>query len=303
MAESIPVVTSRHHGPGPAASRRGWQPKAPATPPALEDGRLLEYRHPNELPALAACLIVLAVILGVAVWQEKWEILVGIVAVWLSMVATALQAPTFNSLRGAEVTATQFPTVHAIAEELRQRFQMPTTRVFIVRSYITRAFAFGFRAPYVIVLHSSLHDSLDADELRYVLGQQMGHIKFGHTRMDILLGGDDSSLPPILAWASKLRDVIFGWYHRAQVLTADRAGILACRSVEMAFTTQVKFAVGNAQVREVQVADILEQAAAVSQGVNLAQATLINLFSVTPPLIYRLEEMAAWAGRPQWGES
>jgi hypothetical protein len=51
------------------------------------------------------------------------------------------------------------------------------------------------------------------------------------------------------------------------------------------------------------VADILEQAAAVSQGVNLVQATIINLFSVTPPLIYRLEEMAAWAGRPQWGES
>ena len=49
-------------------------------------------------------------------------------------------------------------------------------------------------------------------------------------------------------------------------------------------------------------AGLRDQAAAVSQGVNLVQATLINLFSVTPPLIYRLEEMAAWAGRPKWGE-
>src|SRR4051794_20716363 len=112
MAESIPTET-----PGqsrdPAASRSGWQPKAPATPPSFEDARLLEYRHPNERPAMAVCLVVLAIILFTTVWQSKWEILVGIVAVWLSMVITAFQAPTFNSLRGAEVTATQFPTIHA----------------------------------------------------------------------------------------------------------------------------------------------------------------------------------------------
>ena len=143
---------------------------------------------------------------------------------------------------------------------------------------------------------SSDHSVADAKQLAENLG-----IEFHNIPIKAIHDEYELTLAPV--FASKLRDVIFGWYHRAQVLTADRAGILACRSMEVAFTTQVKFAVGNAQVREVQVADILEQAAAVSQGVNLVQATLINLFSVTPPLIYRLEEMAAWAGRPQWGES
>src|SRR5687767_8989603 len=82
MAESVPMVTPGPGGAGPAASRSGWQPKAPATPPTFEDGRLLDYRHPHELPALAACLVVLAIILVAAAWQSKWEILLGIVAVW-----------------------------------------------------------------------------------------------------------------------------------------------------------------------------------------------------------------------------
>jgi hypothetical protein len=45
-------------------------------------------------------------------------------------------------------------------------------------------------APYVIILPSALIDIIDLEELRYVLGQALGHICFGHTRMAVLIGGE-----------------------------------------------------------------------------------------------------------------
>jgi 7,8-didemethyl-8-hydroxy-5-deazariboflavin synthase CofG subunit len=122
------------------------------------------------------------------------------------------------------------PDVHVQAPpvELRQRFDAPPINVFVVRSPLPEAHAYGFRAPYVVVLHSALLDSLDADELRYALGRQVGRIRFGHTRVALLLGGGQSTLPSILGWAGWLRDVLFAWYWRMQVVTADRCGVLAC---------------------------------------------------------------------------
>jgi hypothetical protein len=160
-------------GSGPRvrdAAGAGW--KIPTTPPRLEDARLLEYRHPSELPMLCLSLATLAIMLIGAVLFKHKEILLSIVGIWLAMIFTSLQAVTYNLLRGVEVTASQFPTVHQMVEELRQRFQAPPTRVFVVRQFSVETETLGFRAPYTIVLPSLLLDSLENDELRYVLGRR-----------------------------------------------------------------------------------------------------------------------------------
>ena len=153
------------------------------------------------------------------------------------------------------------------------------------------------RPPYVIVLHSALLDSLDADELRYALGRQVGHIRFGHTRVAVLLGGDQSTLPAVLGWAGSLRDLLFAWYRRTQILTADRCGVLACGGTRTAVCAEVKLSVGTAQLDAVRADDLLEQAYALTQGVSRLQASLIRLQATTPPLIPRLKAMLEWAGR------
>jgi Zn-dependent protease with chaperone function len=149
------------------------------------------------------------------------------------------------------------------------------------------------------VLHSALLDSLPADELRYALGQQLGHIQLGHTRAAILLGGDHSTLPAVLGWVAQLRDLLFAWYRRTQVTSADRAGVLACGSVGMAIRAQVKLSVGSAQLSNVQGADILQQASTLRQRPNRIGGFMVRLQSTTPPLIPRLEAMVEWAGMPE----
>jgi Peptidase family M48 len=234
---------------------------------------------------------------AVAVFEKK-EVVLAIIGVWLSMILTSLQAATYNTLRGAEVTPSQFPAIYQIVQELCQRFQMPPTRVFICRKLSVEAEIFALRAPHVIALPSLLLDSLEPGQLRYVLGQAMGRIRFSHPLMEILLGGDESALPTVLSWIARMRNLIFAGYRRAQVLSADRIGILAVGSVLTAIEVQTKLSVGTVQMREVRADDLIDQAYRLTRGVSRLQAKLIALQSTTPPLIYRLEAMVEWAGLP-----
>jgi len=132
-----------------------------------------------------------------------------------------------------------------------------------------------------------------------VLGQQFGGIRFGHTQAEILLGGDESTLPPVLSWVARVRDLIFGWYQRATVMSRDRAGILACGSVGVAIRTQINLGVGKTRYGESQPGDLVEQAFKLTQGMSRLQATMIRLQSSTPPMVPRLEAIVAWAGLPE----
>ena|SRR5438477_8220390 len=148
------------------------------------------------------------------------------------------------------------------------------------------------------VLPSVLIEAIEPEELRWVLGQALGHICFGHTRMTLLVGGEESALPTVLSWIASVRDVIFAGYWRAGVMSGDRAGILACGEVRKAIRAQLKISVGTNQFLEVQAEDLIEQAFKVNQGITRLQAMLIRWRSPTPPLISRLEAMVAWAGLP-----
>jgi Zn-dependent protease with chaperone function len=278
--------------------RAGWNLKMPATPLALEDARLLEYRHPAEHRMLTLALMAVSILVIVAIWLKEKDILVASAAIYLSMLGTSLQSLNYYRLQGAEVTPAQFPAIYQMMEELRQRFRAPPAHVFILRKLSFEAEALGLRAPYVIVLPSALIDALEPEELHYVLGQALGHICFGHTRLAFLIGGKSSTLPAVLSWIAWVRDLIFAGYWRAAMMSSDRAGILAYGDVRKAIRAQVKISVGTSQLPEVRAEDLVEQAFRVSQGVTRFQAMLIRWQSATPLLIPRLEAMVSWAGLP-----
>ena len=284
---------------GEPLSHEGYRERFPDSPLALEDSRLLHYRYPTERWMLLLALLVIAALICSGVWFRERDILLAVAAVYISMLFTALQAKTSYRLQGAEVTATQFPAIHNIVEELRERFQAPPTRVFVVRKLSLEAETFGLNAPYVIVLPSALLDSMEEDEQRFALGQAFGHICFGHTRIALLMGGQESTLPTVLSWVAWVRDLIFTGYWRAETLSGDRAGILACGSIRAAFNAQLKISVGTNQAREIRIEDMLEQALKLSRTSSRIQAMFIRWRSAVPPLIPRLEAMLLWAGPPR----
>jgi len=282
----------------PSSRRDGWKLKVPDSRPQLVDQRLLKYRHPSEHRMLILAILVITALAVSLVFRER-EILGAAALVYLSMLVTSTQAKTSFRMQGAEVTATQFSAIHQIAQELTQRFNAPPVRIFVLRKASFKTEALGLTAPFVIVLPSVLIDALEPEELRYVLGQALGHICFGHTRVAFLLGGEESALPALLSWVAWIRDLIFAGYWRAATASADRVGILACKSVGKALRAQVKISVGTRQLDHVTMHDMIDQAFKVSQSLNRLQATLIRWRTTVPPLIPRLESMVAWAGLPE----
>jgi Zn-dependent protease with chaperone function len=277
--------------------------KLPEKQLRLDDARLMEYRYPAEHRRLVIALITIALlVLGGFLFRER-DILLAAGAVYLSMLVASIQAKTLYRLQGAEVTPTQFPAIYKIVEELQRRFQAPPVRVFVVRKMMFKADALGLVAPYVIVLPHVVIDSMEEGELHFVLGQAFGHICFGHTRVAVLMGGEESALPVVLSWVGTLRDFIFAGYLRAATLSADRVGILACGGIAPAIRAQVKLSVGVNQLREVRTEDLIEQAAKVNQGFARYQAMFIRWRSPAPPFIHRLEAMLEWAGLPPESES
>jgi Zn-dependent protease with chaperone function len=276
--------------------RPGWRLVLPSAPPALDPTRVREHRHPRERGGLLMSLLVLASLLGVGVWRQDWVILEAIVAIWASMAILAIQAPTLNTLRGAAVTPTQYPQLHRIFDEVSRQFNAPPTQVFVIRDTRTQAHAYGIRAPYSIVVHSAVLDSMPLDELRFVMGQQLGRIVYGQTRMIVLLGGEAEALPSLLAQFTWLRDLVFAWYRRASVLSCDRAGALACQDMEVAVRTLVKLGVGSHQYGDLHGDDLVDQAYQLNQGMSRVQAAILWITNAEPPMIRRVERLIAWGG-------
>jgi Zn-dependent protease with chaperone function len=279
--------------------RPGWRLSLPATLPALDPTRIREHRHPREVVAMLFSLLILAGLLGVVVWRQDWVILQAIVAVWASMTILAIQAATLHTLRGATVTPTQYPQLHKIFDEVSRQLNAPPTRLFVIRDARAQAHAYGIRAPYVVVVHSAMLDSLELDELRFVIGQQLGRIIYGQTRMIVLLGGEAETLPSLLAQLTWLRDLVFAWYRRISVISADRAGVLACQDMEVAVRTLVKLGVGSHQYGDLQGDDLVDQAYQLNQGTSRLQAAIIWITNPDPPMVRRVEKLVAWGGLPK----
>ena len=85
------------------------------------------------------------------------------------------------------VTERQFPVVHRLYVEAATALDVPELpELFVAASPILNASTIGMDAP-KIVLNSALVDLLDEDELRFVLGHELGHALSGHALYQTLL--------------------------------------------------------------------------------------------------------------------
>ena len=115
----------------------------------------------------------------------------------------------------------------------------------------------------------------------------------------MLLGGEEEALPALLAQLTSLRDLFFAWYKRVTMLSADRAGALACGDPEVAVRTLVKLGTGNNQFHEVRSDDLVDQLYRVNEGINVVTAAVIWTTSPVPPQLRRLLELVVWCGLPR----
>jgi Zn-dependent protease with chaperone function len=201
-----------------------------------------------------------------------------------------------------EVTPTTVPALHALFTELTDRFQLSRVRLFLQKS-ASRPYSLGMAPPFLVVLPVSMLGSLTDDEMRFVLGRELGHIKLGHTHVEPFLGGGDFSAQGILSLLPQIRSLVLAPFHQAQEYSADRLGIVACRGVEPAISAHIKLGLGSPRGAQLDPASLATQAADVHRGHMVVAGTLRQFWSSDPPLFSQLREMMAWAGIPTGSEA
>ncbi len=144
----------------------------------------------------------------------------------------------------------QFARVYRLYREAGEALDAgPLPELFIRADPIINAMAIGLDKP-VIVLNSGLVDVMDDDELRFVLGHELGHVLSGHavyrTMLGVLLALSNTAfiIPFGALGVRALVAALLEWQRKSE-LSGDRAGLLAGQQPEAALRAHMKMASGG----------------------------------------------------------
>ncbi|MCW2639517.1 MAG: peptidase Ste24p [Dactylosporangium sp.] len=159
----------------------------------------------------------------------------------------------------------QYPRVYRLFAEAAAALdvtELPELYVQYDRSI--NGMCIGMSKPFIVINSGSL-ELLDDEELRTLLGHEIGHLLSGHAvyrTMAIILHDWAARLAWLPVGSLALRAISAGlreWWRKAE-LSADRAGLLAGQDTHASLRLEMKLA-GGGDLSEVDVTAFLEQAA------------------------------------------
>jgi Zn-dependent protease with chaperone function len=206
------------------------------------------------------------------------------------------------------VTSRQLPTLQQMLLEAAFRLDLATVPdLFVTHAEEANAYTTGVEKP-VMVLTSGLLELLTNEEVFFVLGHELGHWQAGHVLYKMasqLLSTATSALAELTLGVGRLLTTplqlaLLQW-DRCSELTADRAGLLAVRRVEVAIQTLMKLAGGSRVIYEqMDYQEFLRQAEEFhldqeDSTLNKFYITLQTLYRSHPFPVGRASEILAWA--------
>lgn len=150
----------------------------------------------------------------------------------------------------ARVGPRQFADLDALLEECVQVLDAPVRpEMFVIQSPEANAYCIGMDDPFIVVT-SGLYDLMTHDEMRFVIGHELGHALSGHavyrTMLNHLLRlGASFGFIPIGGWALRAIVAALQEWQRKSELSGDRAGLLCGQDFDTAIRVELKLAAGS----------------------------------------------------------
>jgi Zn-dependent protease with chaperone function len=159
-----------------------------------------------------------------------------------------------NVASNLRVTPTMFPRLHKSLTWATKILDVPEPELYVTVDPTPNAWTYGHTKPF-ISLTTGLIDMLSDEELFFVIGHEVGHIKAGH----VLYGTMARNIAAVVALLGQatlgigallgqgLVYALLEWYRCAE-LTADRAALLCVQDLEPAYATFMKLAGGTTRL-------------------------------------------------------
>ena len=147
------------------------------------------------------------------------------------------------------VGPTQFPRMNALYADVLTTLDWPERpELFVSQTPFVNAGAYGMERPF-IVINSGALKLLDDDEMRTLLGHELGHVMSGHalyhTILVLILNVSLGALPFLAGIAIlPIQLALLEWFRKSE-LSSDRAGLLACQDATASLRVNLKFAGGG----------------------------------------------------------
>ncbi|MDF0528929.1 M48 family metallopeptidase [Tsukamurella sp. 8F] len=202
----------------------------------------------------------------------------------------------------------QFPTLHGLRADCVRTLDSPTVpEMFVAQDPQPNAFTIGMDTPF-IVLTSGLLDLLNVEELRFVVGHELGHAMSGHAvyrtmLMHLMRLAASFGWMPIGGWALRAVVAALLEWQRKSELSGDRAGLLCVQDPDVALRSHMKMA-GGTRLDEMDTQRFLAQAADYERTGDLRDGVLklLNLELQTHPFaVLRAADLNRWVERGAYG--
>jgi Zn-dependent protease with chaperone function len=180
--------------------------------------------------------------------------------------------------------------IYILSKLAAYRLNMPLIPVFIKAGPTLNAYTSGLLTTHWIVLNSALIEKLNKDELLYVIGHEMGHIKCNHANWLHLMA--PANMKPIPVISEGLKIIFNNWSIKAEY-SADRAGLIACKNLKSCISALCMVHTGS---RNIDVDSMLEEKQSSRYLKNLSE-----LFNTHPFFSNRIKKIISFEKRLNYG--
>lgn len=211
-----------------------------------------------------------------------------------------------NTSQSVRCGPKQFPTLYRLLQEACYTLDVPEPELYLRYDPTYNAYTAGVNRTF-IVLHSSLVEHFTKEELLFILGHELGHIKCGH----VLYGMIGRLLIPLTEAIGQVTlgmgqlvgmGLVAGFYEwmRQAEYSGDRAGLLACQDFQVACSAIMKLGCGSTHLNsEMSVDTFLEQARNHAEMKNEGAAKALTFMLYTwqldhPQVVYRAKGLDEW---------
>jgi Zn-dependent protease with chaperone function len=245
------------------------------------------FGYPGEKTALLfsiAIVLLIAIVLGtLSLGLFLTVLIINIIAIKMSHISTQK-----NMIRATEY---HFKDIYRLSKIAAFRLKIALPEVYIMQEPVYNAYTTGIYRYGFIVINSSMVDTFAAEEMLFVLGHEMGHMKRYHTTwMNLLyparVGGIKFFFAPVVQYIFNI------WTIKAEY-TADQAGLIACRDLKPAMLCLLKLSGGPNVAHEVDIAQVMNSA---DQYENILNG-IVEYFGTHPFIENRIKQLIRYSER------